>query len=337
MNKMPDSNKLVSLAIKRCVDCEELTVQYIYDQYLKQLDHNSQDEFIDKLRSKLLEIMRSEETDKKINTDYYNGQIKVLTEKHYQQIYNTLIYLAKWKPLNNIDEESGKILCAITLDEIQPGNIISLSTGHRYNATSLITSDSDKDPVSGMLLSQRDRNRILASKVSHHGSNMPLFLKSLAKTLFWGVATLALGAIILMSTFILVALVASPLLFLGGILGLIGTGVGFTICSKFLLDSSLETENQYKQYKKYKTYKDTKSESSDPDESDINDPDESDINDPEKMESESITVEPYQPVGSSLTFFQGSEGESKTGAAHSSVIDSDSDEKTPLLMARSWS
>ncbi len=330
-----DFNPLITLAIKHTVEGKKVSPQYIFDNYLNRLDHRRHDDFINKFRSELLNIMCLEETDKKINNDYYEGKIKALTKKHYQQIYNTLIYLAKWKPLNA--PENGKIICAITLEEIQPGNTITVSTGHRFDATALQQSFSlgkRQNPITNEPFSQRDKNRVLRSTLRTDDSITLPLKKALGKTLLLGGELIAVITLINLLLIMTLPVMAAPIgmvaslvcvgAFSGGALLLFGT---FLLLGSFI-DSVSKTEMEYKQYKDMKVLTEDPSE-----------PDEADIHDPEKAERLSLenVDEPYHPGGPN-SFFSHSIEQTKSDAAQSSQTDYpnalDSDEESRSLMPR---
>jgi len=143
-----DYAKRIEAISKKIKNETELHPTILLHQYMHDIEIKDHDEFIQKLRTKLLND---------INTGFNN-------EKG-NRIYNTLIYLAKWKPLNNL--ENGKPVCPMSLCEIKNDAIVTLSTGYRFDLDFLLdVSLEHKKPykmtqnfMTRKPLSKRDINR----------------------------------------------------------------------------------------------------------------------------------------------------------------------------------
>ncbi len=157
---MPDNPFRIALlnALYSVVDEKELNPQQVYDNYLKDLNRTVHDDFIHKFRSELLKLLAFEDTGNRIVHGYYRAVDGHLKGISFQRIYNTLIHLAKWKPLNNI--EDNQALCPIGRVTILPENIVTVSTGYRYDIEMLKMSKRFIDPFSGHPFCSRDINRI---------------------------------------------------------------------------------------------------------------------------------------------------------------------------------
>ncbi len=146
----------LSKAIHYVVDKKELKPQVIRKNYLSCLNEAVHDDFINRFRSELIKLLKIENTNQ--TSHYFHSATRPLKPSDYQRIYDTLIYLAMCKPLNERQDDS--VLCPITWDKIPAKKIITVSSGYRYNIDALVQCTNLKDPITNEKFCLRDIQRI---------------------------------------------------------------------------------------------------------------------------------------------------------------------------------